>query len=106
MGGFKGVGGVSGRWEGLEAMGGAFELGGRGLRRGRSLWVGDPSLYRPCGRSLTGSGWGGAVPPPGRGRGVSSGGPAPSQVLTAAGTSPKIDVFTNLGYRAFSLCFA
>uniref|UniRef100_A0A8B9VEK9 Uncharacterized protein n=1 Tax=Anas zonorhyncha TaxID=75864 RepID=A0A8B9VEK9_9AVES len=27
-------------------------------------------------------------------------------VLTAAGNSPKIDVFTNLGYRAFSLCFA
>ncbi|XP_065511385.1 THO complex subunit 6 homolog isoform X2 [Caloenas nicobarica] len=28
------------------------------------------------------------------------------QVLTAAGNSPKIDVFTNLGYRAFSLAFA
>ncbi|XP_071657417.1 THO complex subunit 6 isoform X3 [Patagioenas fasciata] len=27
-------------------------------------------------------------------------------VLTAAGNSPKIDVFTNLGYRAFSLAFA
>ncbi|XP_025920212.1 THO complex subunit 6 homolog, partial [Apteryx rowi] len=27
-------------------------------------------------------------------------------VLTAAGSSPKIDVFTNLGYRAFSLAFA
>ncbi|XP_030330584.1 THO complex subunit 6 homolog isoform X2 [Strigops habroptila] len=26
-------------------------------------------------------------------------------VLTVAGNSPKIDVFTNLGYRAFSLCF-
>ncbi|XP_067171046.1 LOW QUALITY PROTEIN: THO complex subunit 6 homolog [Apteryx mantelli] len=28
------------------------------------------------------------------------------KVLTAAGSSPKIDVFTNLGYRAFSLAFA
>ncbi|CAM9118326.1 unnamed protein product [Bubo scandiacus] len=28
------------------------------------------------------------------------------KVLTAAGNSPKIDVFTNLGYRAFSLSFA
>ncbi|XP_068779393.1 THO complex subunit 6 homolog isoform X9 [Struthio camelus] len=28
------------------------------------------------------------------------------KVLTAAGSSPKIDVFTNLGYRAFSLTFA
>ncbi|XP_030826692.1 THO complex subunit 6 homolog isoform X1 [Camarhynchus parvulus] len=27
------------------------------------------------------------------------------QVLTVAGNSPKIDVFTNLGYRAFSLSF-
>lgn len=27
------------------------------------------------------------------------------QVLTVAGNSPKIDVFTNLGYRAFSLTF-
>ncbi|XP_021239520.1 THO complex subunit 6 homolog [Numida meleagris] len=32
--------------------------------------------------------------------------PAPEhKVLTAAGNSPKIDVFTNLGYRAFSLAF-
>ncbi|KAM8794712.1 THO complex subunit 6 [Eudromia elegans] len=27
------------------------------------------------------------------------------QVLTVAGNSPKIDVFTNLGYRAFSMSF-
>ncbi|XP_030330585.1 THO complex subunit 6 homolog isoform X3 [Strigops habroptila] len=31
--------------------------------------------------------------------------PPEHQVLTVAGNSPKIDVFTNLGYRAFSLCF-
>ncbi|NXN99766.1 THOC6 protein, partial [Rhinopomastus cyanomelas] len=31
--------------------------------------------------------------------------PQEHQVLTVAGNSPKIDVFTNLGYRAFSLAF-
>lgn len=31
--------------------------------------------------------------------------PSCFQVLTAAGNSCRVDVFTNLGYRAFSLSF-